>query len=225
MARFTLREFSRPDYASRLPKHDPNNAIWPRISMVMKMLNEIPWFKKDEEELLREKMLKERRLGKVKRELEAQFADEDAVEKELDEEATRPEIMAGSPEEAEYLMEGYKPEEVDRPTYELPDDISAFDPNGKSKGELKAMQTKLRDGGYDIAVDGIWGPKSQTAFEDYVRKSLGYGQFAKDMTYAEQTGLSDTIPGGDPKSEMDRELDAAAKLNGVRGYASADGGK
>ena len=46
MPRFSLREFSRPDYASYLPKKDPNNAIWPRISMLAKMLNEIPWFKK-----------------------------------------------------------------------------------------------------------------------------------------------------------------------------------
>lgn len=48
MPRFSLREFSHPDYASYLPKRDPNNAIWPRISMLAKMLNEIPWFKKSE---------------------------------------------------------------------------------------------------------------------------------------------------------------------------------
>ena len=48
MPRFSLREFSRPDYAFALLKKDPNNAIWPRISMIAKMLNEIPWFKKSE---------------------------------------------------------------------------------------------------------------------------------------------------------------------------------
>lgn len=48
MPRFSLREFSRPDYTSSLPKKDPNNAIWPRLSMLAKMLNEIPWFKKSE---------------------------------------------------------------------------------------------------------------------------------------------------------------------------------
>lgn len=48
MPRFSLREFSRPDYAVSLPNKDPNNAIWPRISMLAKMLNETPWFKKKE---------------------------------------------------------------------------------------------------------------------------------------------------------------------------------
>lgn len=48
MARFTLREFATPTYVDALPAHDRNNAIWPRISMLAKMLNEIPWFKKSE---------------------------------------------------------------------------------------------------------------------------------------------------------------------------------
>ena len=154
MPRFTLREFSRPNYAEYLPKNDPNNAIWPRISMLMKMLNEIPWFKRDEEELLREKMLRDRRLSKVKKELESQFAAEDAADKEREEEANRPEIQAGSPEEAEYLTEGYRPLEADKPGYAIPDDLANFDPTGKSRDELKAMQTKLREGGYPISVDG-----------------------------------------------------------------------
>ena len=54
MPRFSLREFSRPDYASSLPKKDPNNAIWPRISMLAKMLNEVPWFKKSAQDELSE---------------------------------------------------------------------------------------------------------------------------------------------------------------------------
>lgn len=54
MPRFSLREFSRPDCVSSLPKKDPNNAIWPRISMLAKMLNEIPWFKKSAQDELSE---------------------------------------------------------------------------------------------------------------------------------------------------------------------------
>jgi hypothetical protein len=38
-----LREFSRPDYRGSLPAHDPNNAIWPRISAFAKMLHDINW--------------------------------------------------------------------------------------------------------------------------------------------------------------------------------------
>lgn len=48
MPRFMLREFSRPDYLGSLPTHDPNNAIWPRISAFAKMLHDISWEDDDE---------------------------------------------------------------------------------------------------------------------------------------------------------------------------------
>lgn len=41
MPRFTLREYSSPDYAKYLPEHDENNALWPRLSGLAKMLHEI----------------------------------------------------------------------------------------------------------------------------------------------------------------------------------------
>ena len=43
MARFVLREFSTPDYRGSLPGRDPNNAIWPRISALGKMLHDMSW--------------------------------------------------------------------------------------------------------------------------------------------------------------------------------------
>src|SRR5574344_2695849 len=49
MPRFSLREYSTPDYVSAIPERDPNNAIWPRISMLAKALNEMPWFKKGDD--------------------------------------------------------------------------------------------------------------------------------------------------------------------------------
>ena len=33
--------------------------------------------------------------------------------------------------------------------------------------ETAAIQQKLRNAGYNIAVDGIWGPKTQAAYDDY----------------------------------------------------------
>lgn len=41
MPRFTLRKYSNPDYAKYLPEHDENNALWPRLSGLAKMLHEI----------------------------------------------------------------------------------------------------------------------------------------------------------------------------------------
>lgn len=49
MPRFGLHEFSRPDYRGSLPERDPNNAIWPRISMFAKMLHDMSWEEEPEE--------------------------------------------------------------------------------------------------------------------------------------------------------------------------------
>lgn len=49
MPRFTLSEYSRPDYAKYLPEHDEENALWPRLSGVAKMLHEIEIKAKDDE--------------------------------------------------------------------------------------------------------------------------------------------------------------------------------
>lgn len=49
MPRFGLHEFSRPDYRGSLPERDPNNAIWPRISMFAKMLHDMSWDEEPEE--------------------------------------------------------------------------------------------------------------------------------------------------------------------------------
>lgn len=49
MPRFTLNEFSTPDYAKYLPEHDEHNALWPRLSGLAKMLHEIEIRKKVDE--------------------------------------------------------------------------------------------------------------------------------------------------------------------------------
>ena len=38
---------------------------------------------------------------------------------------------------------------------------------GSYDADTAAIQQKLREAGYDIAVDGVWGPKTQAAYEDY----------------------------------------------------------
>lgn len=49
MPRFTLSEYAIPDYAKYLPKHDEENALWPRLSGVAKMLHEIEIKTKEDE--------------------------------------------------------------------------------------------------------------------------------------------------------------------------------
>lgn len=48
MPRFGLQSVGPIDYRSSLPQHDPNNAIWPRISAFAKMLHDISWEDDDE---------------------------------------------------------------------------------------------------------------------------------------------------------------------------------
>lgn len=50
MSRVNLKEFRPIDFATFVPEQDPNNALFPRVSMVAKMLHEIPWFKKSDDE-------------------------------------------------------------------------------------------------------------------------------------------------------------------------------
>lgn len=50
MPRFGLREFSVPDYRGSLPAYDENNALWPRISQIGKMLHDMSWEDKGEDE-------------------------------------------------------------------------------------------------------------------------------------------------------------------------------
>ena len=54
------------------------------------------------------------------------------------------------------------------PGFELPqpDRVSAYYPNTAPDGrDAKLVQRELRSMGYNIAVDGAWGPKSQAAWE------------------------------------------------------------
>lgn len=194
MARFALREFATPNYVDALPAHDPNDALWPRISMVAKMLNEIPWFKKGEEETPREAQ------------------DEDSTQYGEAQENSK------AAEHATEQMKGYQPDGEDDGLLHIEDldrDEVGFDSKNADKAGVKQMQQQLRDGGYDIKVDGVWGPKSQAAYEDYNRKLMGsklwnqnYGDvvgqpdnsaFQSELDKAnEEYGLTHTHNPGDP---------------------------
>ena len=168
MPRFALREFTVPNYRDSLPASDPNNAIWPRISMLAKMLNEIPWFKKDEDdsepespESVGESQYENDRLGQ-----EAAQRDDDPEGLTLHERG----------EAESEKMQGYTPDDEPDGQLHVEDldrDEVGFDLQNATAKDIKRMQKQLRDGGSGITVDGLWGPQSQAAYEDYNRKLMG----------------------------------------------------
>lgn len=168
MPRFSLREFSTPDYISAMPERDPNNAIWPRISMLAKALNEMPWFKKDYDTE-----------DDSPEEVSASTSENDRTAEQNAQRADDPDgltLRERGDAESE-RMKGYTPDgESDGLLHveDLDRDEVGFDLQNATPKDIKQMQKQLRDGGYDIAVDGIWGQKqSQPAYEDYNRKLMG----------------------------------------------------
>lgn len=167
MPRFSLREFSTPDYISAMPERDPNNAIWPRISMLAKMLNEIPWFKKDsgtEDE--------------SPEEVSAPTSENDRTAEQNAQRAGDPDgltLRERGDAESE-RMKGYTPDgESDGFLHveDLDRDEVGFDLQNATRQDIIKMQNQLKDGGYNVSVDGLWGPQSSAAYEDYNRKLMG----------------------------------------------------
>lgn len=198
MPRFGLQPVSIIDYRTSLPQRDPNNAIWPRISVLAKMLHDMSWDEK-----------------------EKRVPDQDELDAIA---ATESEEMNGytpAAEEASKQMEGYKPNTPDQDVEAMVDEqqrrvngnytgghrddsvnmerqkamadsgniemdnfIKNFDPKTASKEDIRKMQrivaptdAKLSDpddraraGYFD---DASWGKASQQAFEDYL-KQWGY---------------------------------------------------
>lgn len=168
MPRFSLREFSTPDYLSAMPERDPNNAIWPRLSMLAKMLNEIPWFKKGEDESESESP----------ESVEASQYENDRLGQEAAQRDDDPEglTLRERGEAESEKMQGYTPDDEPDGQLHVEDldrDEVGFDLQNATTNDIKKMQKQLRDGGYGITVDGLWGPQSRTAYEDYNRKLMG----------------------------------------------------
>lgn len=169
MPKFSLREFSRPDYASSLPKKDPNNAIWPRISRLAKMLNEVPWFKKSAQDELSEQSAADMEGYVPNSELQDKFSQQ---------------------RRAEAQMAGYVPDEEPDGLLHIEDlDADAlpsymgwdFNYETATPEQVMEIQKLLKAGGYDIGktgprkdgIDGERGPKTLAAYIDYNKKLQG----------------------------------------------------
>lgn len=216
MPRFALREFANPNYADALPAFDPNNALWPRISAAAKMLNEMPWFKKDEDELNDEQKYEKavRRQAEEDKNLEQEVQRMDdpeglttyerSIREGGIEDPSRPDIVP--------KMKGYVPDVEDDGQLHVEDiengtDPIGFNPATATKKEIKAMQKQLREGGYDVSVDGTWGDQSAAAYEDYRKKLLG------NLLYNQNIGSIVSQP--PEELEFAIALDEANKRNGI----------
>lgn len=169
MARFSLREFATPNYVDALPAHDRNDALWPRISKLAKMLNEIPWFKKSEQDELAEQHAADMEGYVPNSELSEEYAQQSR---------------------AEAQMAGYVPDEEPDGLLHVEDlDADAlpsymgwdFNYETATPEQLIDIQKLLKSGGYDIGktgprkdgIDGKRGAKTLAAYIDYNKKLQG----------------------------------------------------
>lgn len=154
-SRFHLQEKSKPEYSAYLPEKDPNNAIWSRISLIAKMLNEIPWGTWGEEDT--EKVITDPKV------IEAMDKMEDYTPSEKNAEDTRDPVYSvgegGNETEAKHAaeqMQGYESDTENR----------------QVSGEQKA------------AYDKLFGPSRESveyfAFSPYDLKSPELGRFNGD---------------------------------------------
>lgn len=198
MPRFGLQAIGPIDYRSSLPEHDPNNAIWPRISAFAKMLHDMSWEKKetrppDQDELDAIAATESERMNgytpaseEASKQMEGYKPNtpEQDVEAMVDEQQRRVNgNYTGGHREDSVDMEKQK-SMADSSNLAMDDFIKNFDPKKSSKEDIRKMQriiapsdAKLSDpddraraGYFD---DASWGKASQQAFEDYL-KQWGY---------------------------------------------------
>lgn len=202
MARFTLREFATPTYVDALPAHDPNNAIWPRISMIAKMLNEIPWFKKSvptEEEIRDAARLAEDDVRDYP-EAAALTAQAEQAAEDVSGLSDYYERTGGGRNEG--LTDVFSGDRSPtRVVTENPNDttysLRHFEDSDISNPEaVKNIQKELVDLGYDLGtygpdrngIDGFYGgrnSKTRKAHEDWKKKNMS-AELDKAKTWAKE---------------------------------------
>lgn len=186
MPRFGLQPVGVVDYRSSLPQHDPNNAIWPRVSAFAKMLHDISWEDDDEYDDGTGRTEEERKADFEQNARENMKTSEDrkmdGYSEYLDDQSRlteEPENPSRSPTD----MERQK-SMADSSNLAMDEFVKNFDPKTASKEDIRKMQriiapadAKLSDpddpimrGYFD---DADWGTASRKAFEDYL-KQWGY---------------------------------------------------
>lgn len=189
MARFSLREFTQPDYRGSLPAHDPNNAIWPRISAFAKMLHDMSWDEDPDEDTDKEPDEPEK---ETQEELDDSPVDMggyrplDSIESKMggyhpmtkgeyaDSKAEEQKEQSNSPD-----MDRQR-ELAESGANSLDDFLTGFDPKTASKEDIRQMQRIVAPAGAKLSNpsdapsrgyfdDASWGRASQKAFEEYMK--------------------------------------------------------
>jgi peptidoglycan hydrolase-like protein with peptidoglycan-binding domain len=99
--------------------------------------------------------------------------------------------------------------------------------SGGYDSETAALQKKLREAGYDIAVDGIMGPKTQAALNAYNNGGNGGGSDFTGSTYSEAVAYmkANGVAGAEAsgvmtQSEWQRRKNAGSGSAEVQNYSS-----
>lgn len=196
MSRFSLREYTIPSYANGIPPEDKEERPVQKIEKFSTLLNEIPWFSKDDSELSNdESMLSGSEAGVTPKEMQedlnatlvegkdpAEVAKYRANPAPLDQ-SVELQVMKNAGDDTDEFGRALEAAELKRNPLKAPETnlfekaelgrqlTDAPDPNDKES--VMAWQAKLNELGYDLAVDGIWGNKSKAAYKDWYSKKWG----------------------------------------------------
>lgn len=164
MPRFSLREFSVPQYAGYIPENTVEERPAQKVADLLYFMHTLPWFSESEDE-------KTQREAKEKAEknMEGYTPDLDAQDEMAKEAESR---------HAENLTEGYQPDEasVSEPDAELYGEdyakVRDFDKATATPEEIVEMQKIV-----GTTPDGWWGDKSTTAREDWLGKQADKAKY------------------------------------------------
>jgi hypothetical protein len=113
----------------------------------------------------------------------------------------------------ESIWDKAQAENAVRPVANTP--VSSANPSTKGGSEkVRAYQEMLRSKGYDIAADGAWGPKTQKAYESYIK--------SKTMSSAPKAAAKTTSTSSSQSwNYTPAQWDAAQRQNAMRPVAGA----
>lgn len=196
MSRFSLREYTIPSYANGIPPEDKEERPVQKIEKFSTLLNEIPWFSKDDSEPSNdESMLSGSEAGVTPNEMRedinatlvegkdpAEVAKYRTNPAPLDQ-SVELQVMKNAGNDTDEFGRALEAAELKRNPLKAPETnlfekaelgkqlTDAPDPNDKEA--VMAWQAKLNELGYNLAVDGVWGNKSKAAYKDWYSKKWG----------------------------------------------------
>lgn len=108
-----------------------------------------------------------------------------------------------------------------RPAANTP--VSSSNPSVKGGSEkVRAYQEMLRSKGYDIVADGAWGPKTQKAYESYIKsKTVASAPKAASVSPSKPAAKTTSTSSSQTWNYTPAQWDAAQRQNAMRPVAGA----